>query len=94
MRKCNKCGQPFIKNSGIGCLLGYVKDKNLCNGCNATNSVIKRLSDGGEISMEDLKILPKYLVFDPAHDNPEEEALGVKFQKLIEKYEQKALTTG
>ncbi len=94
VKRCSKCGQPFIKNSSIWVLNGYKKDDKLCNGCNATNSVIERLSEGGEISLDDLKILPQTLVFDPKGNNPVEESLGVKFQKIVDEYSKTVATAG
>lgn len=95
MRKCEKCGQPILKkHSGMTYLAGYKTNDNLCQGCNATNSIVKRYENGSRISLEELKVLPNYLVFNPRDDNPVEENYGLRFVKLIEEYGTNAQTTG
>ncbi len=94
MKKCDKCGRPYIKNSGKSIISGYEINKNLCADCNAVNSVIERMKNGVEIGLEDLKMLPKYLIFDPKSDNPEEEAFGLRFQKIVDRYSKEAVDSG
>lgn len=88
MDKCKKCGQPIVnrrkKTDYIKfCLDGYDGTKELCNGCNATESVIKRLKEGKNISINDLKKLPSVLIFDPNDNDAQELAYGYQFQKIV-----------
>ena len=91
MNRCKKCGQilinPRIKDIKRVCLDGYEPDLQKCNGCNATDSIILRLSKNGSITLEDLKILPSFLVFDPQNDNDIEHSYGVKFNNIVKEIE-------
>ena len=83
-KKCDKCGQLFSKESKREYLKGYTEDIGLCPGCNAVESVISRLKDNKDISKEELKILPKKLIFDPRDDNPQEDEWGHEFKNIID----------
>ena len=87
MTKCTKCGQPIIKWTIEGakavCLDGYGPDPELCYECNAVNSVVKRLNEGGDVNICDLKKLPKILRFNPRNNDENEELCGIKLQKII-----------
>lgn len=89
--RCSKCGQLLIRNDNYSkfCLDGYKPKPDLCAGCNATESVIKRLNESGDISYEECRILPKTLIFDPKGNNIEEENIGRKFQKLVDRFTEK-----
>lgn len=86
---CIKCGQPLIKHKmdiKKICLSGYEPRKELCYGCNATNSVVSRLKTGGNIELEELNHLPNFLIFDPTNKDPEEASYGIKFMSITKKY--------
>lgn len=91
--RCRKCNQPLFKSKAEEisrfCLEGYAPDVNICTGCNATNSVIKKMSLKQEITIEDLKTLPNVLIFDPKKDNPDEMAYGMEFNRQVEELTKK-----
>ena len=74
-------------------LLSQVKEykemasSELCPNCNAVDSVVNRLSAGKGLCMADLKMLPKYLVFDPKNNNPVEHSYGLQFARIVESLE-------
>ena len=80
--RCRKCGQYFKKEIKKCYLKGYTPDTELCAGCNAAQSVIKRLDNGGIIDKEELEILPSFLIFNPNGEYPEEEKYGSRFIEI------------
>lgn len=91
IKKCRKCRQPMnhkVNPESIKkyCLEEYVPDTSLCVGCNAVESLIMKMQQKKEITLEDCKILPKYMVFDPNNDNPTEVAYAQTFQEIADKY--------
>ncbi len=86
--RCAKCGKPKIRTDFYKdfCLDGYRPVPNLCGGCNATESVVRRLNAGGEISIVDCRKLPRTLVFDPKGNNIQEAYRGRQFQEIIDKF--------
>ena len=91
--RCSKCGQLLIKNDNYNkyCLDGYSPSPDLCAGCNATESVIKRFNDGGDISYEECCNLPRTLIFDPKGNSIKEENIGRKFQSILNRYTEKVI---
>ena len=86
---CKKCGKPigiYTKHQREYCIGNYRVDENLCVNCNAVNSVVHKFKDGKEITLEDLKRLPKKLTFDPLDNNPAEHAVGVKFMECVNSF--------
>lgn len=81
---CVKCGQTVKKNRP--CLSGYKPKENLCPNCNAVRFISERLANGQDISLEEMKKLPKYIVFDANDSNPLEAAMGIRFVELQKKY--------
>ncbi len=90
LKRCVKCHEPILKvdpeNIKKCCLEGYIPDTNLCIGCNAVNSLISKMRQKKEITLEDCRILPKFMVFDPHDDNPEEAFYAHTFQGIADKY--------
>ena len=84
--KCRKCGDYYFKKEHKDKYIkGYTEDSSLCPMCNATESVIGRLKNKESFSVDDLRKLPKHLIFDPQNDNPGEAAYGLQFRQMVEK---------
>lgn len=83
----------MIKNNNFakGCLEEYrpMASPELCPMCNAVDSVVHRLSTGKSLSLEDLKVLPNTMSFDPKNNDPVEYSYGLKFTEIVKSFEQK-----
>ena len=88
-RKCKKCGQWYSRAVKYHhyCIDGYEIDDTLCVGCNAVASVVERYRSGGEVTIDDLKRLPNFLIFDPNGDDVEEAVVGQRLFVDIKKIE-------
>ena len=82
--RCRKCGRIIPRKVSGDCFLDdYEADQGLCVNCNAVKSVINRFKSGGTITKEDLRKLPKYLIFDPNDTDSEEAAYALKLMETI-----------
>ena len=90
--KCARCGRVHLKADRLGLSLpdGSKGEPDICAGCNAARWVVRRLLEGGSISMEECRKLPRNIIFDSKGDDSGEEAAGREFQKLIDSYITKA----
>lgn len=87
--RCVKCGDKATGKSrkdavSSYCLGGYTIRPDLCPNCNAVGSIVQRLKEGGDISLSELKKLPRILMFNPTGQDMAEEEYGAQFQKIVD----------
>ncbi len=87
--RCVKCGDMATRKEkkdavAESCLEGYSVRSDLCPNCNAVNSIVKRLKENGDISLSELKKLPRILMFNPTGKDMAEEEYGEQYQKIVD----------